>query len=123
MHSGSCVRRRVCLEPTLTILFAWLVGGTAAIAADQTILGKRLVIADPGVATKRKVVCTAREPLSPNTLVGDPSVEGGVLEVIANGGTPSAQSFTLPQGTTSKGRPFWSGTAATVFKIEIAEVE
>ena len=94
-------------------------GSSKVHVAEFSPDGKRLVVVNPGAATKRKVICTAGESLSPNTLVGDPTAGGGVLEVIANGGTPSAQSFGLPQGTNSKGAPFWSGTATTVSRRRI----
>jgi len=95
---------------------------TRTLAADQTILGKTLTIKNPGVATKRKVTCSAGDSHSTNTLVGNPTVSGAVLEVTANGGTPTAQSFPLPQGTTSKGKPFWSATS-TGYKYADAKLE
>ncbi len=107
----------------LMTLFAWSVLAAGAIASEQTILGKRLVILNPGGAAKHKVTCTAGEAVSPNTLVGNPTTGGAVLEIIANGGTPSEQSFPLPQGTNSKGNPFWSGTATAGYKYSDSKAQ
>src|SRR5262249_5468889 len=104
-----------CLTAAAVALFAWSAGSRGAIAAEQTILGRRLAILNPGGAAKHKVNCTASERSSPNTVAGNPTVDGGVLEVIANGATPSEQSFALPQGSGSKG-PFWSGSASAGYK-------
>jgi hypothetical protein len=100
------------------VVLALLVGATVAHAADQTILGKQLLVKDPGTATKRKVVGTAKENASPNTLVGDPTIDGATLTVRVDGATSSNQVFVLPQGTTSKGKPFWTGSATAGFKYK-----
>jgi len=55
----------------LVALFVWSPAG----AVEQTIRGKILNIANPGVAAKRRVLCTANKPLSTNTLVGNPTVD------------------------------------------------
>jgi hypothetical protein len=88
-----------------------------ALAADQSILGKALSVKDPkpGVdATKRKVIASAKEESSPNTIVGDPTLlspaGGGVLEVSVTGAVDLSQAFVLPQGTSSSGQPFWAAT-------------
>jgi hypothetical protein len=91
--------------------------------ADQTILGKSFSVkAKPGDARKTKVDGSASEKRSDNTLVGDPtgggSAGGAILTVFANGGTPSMQTFVLDQGTSSKGKPFWSGSAAKGFSYK-----
>src|SRR5262245_52919935 len=73
--------------------------GTLAYTADQTILGKSFSVKDPepGVdVTKRKVSAVGREFSSPNTVIGDPTVDGATVEIIANGTSPSSQIFTLP---------------------------
>jgi hypothetical protein len=112
-----------CWLPSMHIaLFARLVvavlllalAGPAA-AADQTVRGKTLVVANPGAASSRKVTCVAGESSSAATIVGDPTVAGAVLEVRADGATSSAQRFALPQGTSATGKPYWTGTAATSF--------
>src|SRR5262245_37490746 len=90
-----------------------------AYAADQTILGKSFSVkAKPGDPTKTNVSASADEKNSPNTLVGDPTLSSGggaILDISVNGGTPASQTFDLPQGTSSKGKPFWSGDAAKGF--------
>jgi len=105
------------------ILLALLLGATVVHAADQTILGTQLVVKDPGAAEKRKVTGKAKEKASPDTLVGDPTADGATLTVGAEGGTPSEQTFELPQGTNAKGKPFWSGDATKGFKYKDAKGE
>ncbi len=69
----------------------------AAHAATQAVLGKKLQIKDtPGHPTKRRVSASAQERGSANTVVGNPMVSGATLQVIANGGTDSNQTFDLP---------------------------
>ena len=88
-----------------------------AYAADQTILGNSFLLKNPGPIDKRKVIAKAKESGSPNTIMGNPTVAGGTLTVTANGTSPSAQVFPLPQGTSpSTGKPFWSGDAVKGFK-------
>jgi hypothetical protein len=41
-------------------------------AADQTVLGKQLLVKDPSTPDKRKVILKAAEDATDNTLVGDP---------------------------------------------------
>jgi hypothetical protein len=98
-----------------------------AVAAEQTILGKSITIKDPkpGVdATKRKVTGSGKEKNSPNTIVGNPTTLGGVLQVFAFGGTPSTQTFLLPQGTsTITGKPFWTAAGSTGFKYKDSKGE
>jgi len=99
-----------------------------AYAADQTILGKSFsVTAKVGDASKTKVSASANEKNSPNTLVGDPtltgSAGGAVLSISVSGGMPASQTFDLPQGNSSKGKPFWSGDAAKGFKYSDSKGE
>jgi hypothetical protein len=84
-----------------------------AFAAEQTILGKSLTVKQkPGDTTSRKISGSANEKNSPNTLVGNPTLSGSaggaILQVFANGAMSTAQTFTLPQGTGSTGKQFWS---------------
>jgi hypothetical protein len=86
-----------------------------AVAADQTILGKSITVKQkPADATSRKVTASGKEKNSPNTIVGNPLLPGpaggGILQVFANGGTPTSQTFNLPQGTSSGGNLFWLQT-------------
>src|SRR2546422_8216112 len=72
-------------------------------AATWTVLGKTFQIKNPSTdASKRKVTGQALERGSNDGLVGDPTVDGATLEVIANGGTGSDQTFTLPKEGWSK---------------------
>src|SRR5262249_17981312 len=69
-------------------------------------------------------VVKAKEVASPDTIVGDPTVAGASLLLVANGGTPSAQTFALPAGTSAlAGRPFWSGDATKGFKYKDSKGE
>ena len=90
--------------------------GSLAFAADQTILGRTLTVKNPGDPAKRKVTGVGKEKASPNTIVGNPTVSGADLRVIANGTTPTDQTFALPQGTSSSGKPFWTASGSTGFK-------
>jgi hypothetical protein len=107
-------RRRLTAWILRSSALALAVAGVAA-AADQTILGSQLIVKDPGVVTKRSVTGSAKEKASANTIVGDPRNTGGVLEIMANGGSASAERFVLPQGTSSSGKPFWSAAGTTGF--------
>jgi len=100
------------------ILLALLFGATVVHAADQTILGKQLLVKDPGTAQKRKVVGKAKEKASPDTLVGDPTVGGATLTVRVDGASSAEQAFVLPQGASTKGKPFWTGDAKAGFKYK-----
>jgi hypothetical protein len=88
----------------------------AALAADQTILGKSFVVKSPSTPDHRKITMSARETGSPNNIVGDPTASGASLTVKANGGTSTMQTFVLNQGTSSTGRPFWRASGSTGFK-------
>jgi hypothetical protein len=109
------------MRPLLTL--AAVVAGLLASpvrADDQTVLGRSITVKNtPGDATRRQVKGSAKEKRSPNTLIGDPttagSAGGAVLTIVANGGTPSVQTFVLNQGTSSAGEPFWSGDAVKGF--------
>jgi hypothetical protein len=108
---------------TLSVVAAglYLVTGLAG-AADQTILGRSLIVKNPGNPDKRKIAGSAKESASPNTITGDPtlagSAGGAILTVIANGANPTTQTFTLAQGTTSSGKPFWRTGNTTGFKYK-----
>lgn len=91
-------------------------------AADQTILGRVLTVKAGNNPSQRKVVGVGSEKNSPNTLVGSPvalgSAGGAILELIALGANPSAQTFNLPQGTGANGKTFWSQTGNLTFKYK-----
>jgi hypothetical protein len=95
-----------------------------AYAADQTILGDTLQVKNPSTTDKRKVVCKAKEKGSSNTLVGNPTVAGATLTIRVNGGTPSSQTFNLPQGTSpTTGKPFWTAASTIGFKYKDPKYE
>jgi hypothetical protein len=103
------------------VAVAGLAGG--ALAADQTILGKSLSVKNPSTPDRRKVVVVGKEPGSPNTLVGNPTVNGATLTVVANGGTPTSQTFLVPQGISATGKPFWSAIGTTGYKYKDSKGE
>ena len=81
----------------LGAVLASFLATVAAHAASQTILGSKFLVKSPSLdATKRKVSGAAKEKGSPNTVVGNPIASGASLRVIANGGTDSDQTFSLP---------------------------
>lgn len=73
-----------------------LVGGRA-LAADQLVLGKVLLVKDPSPnPAKRLVKVIARELASSASVVGDPTLNGATLRVVAHGGTDQDQTFPMP---------------------------
>ncbi len=76
-------------------------------AADQSILGKLLV-----VKTDR-VRVVGDESGSPNTVVGDPTVAGATLRIYANGGSSTSQTITLPAARWNAGFPDGYGFLAS----------
>jgi len=110
--------RRVLLAASLLVACPLMAG-----AADQTVLGKQLLVKNPSTPDKRKVILKASEEMSDNTLVGDPTVSGGTLRIALYGGTTSSQLFTLPAGLNAKGKPFWSGDATKGYKYKDAKGE
>jgi hypothetical protein len=85
-------------------------------AADQTILGNKLIAKNPSTPDKRKVIASGKEKGSPNTIVGNPTTLGGFLVVGLFGTSPSSQPFPLPQGTGSTGKAFWSALGTIGYK-------
>jgi hypothetical protein len=73
----------------LLLAFLVLPALPVAHAADQTVLGKTLVVKDPGTSAKRKITVKATEPASDDTLVGDPTT-GGATVTITTTGEPRA---------------------------------
>lgn len=111
--------RRLLLPTVLAVFVPML-----ALAAEQLILGNKLLLRDPGTTEKRKVLVKAREKASPNTIVGDPVVNGATLTITANGATATSQLFLLPGGDSpTTGRPFWSGDALRGFNYKDARGE
>jgi hypothetical protein len=104
--------RRALYAAVLIAVCPWL-----AQAADQTVLGKQLLVKNPSTPDKRKIIVKALEPATDNTL-GDPTVSGGSISVALYGGSESSQLFPLPQGLDGKGKPFWSGDATKGYKYK-----
>jgi len=98
--------------------------GTLAPAAEQTILGRRLVVKNPSASdpSRRKVIATAKEKGGGHALVGAPTLpgspSGAVLGLIANGGTSTARAWALPQGTASTGESFWRTAGTAGFRYD-----
>jgi len=86
-------------------------GAGLAYAADQTILGSTFLVKNPSTPDHRKIIGKGKEPGSPNTIVGNPTVAGATLVISASGGTPSTQPFVLPAGS-------WTGDAVKGFKYK-----
>jgi hypothetical protein len=70
--------------------------------ADQTLVGRSLAVrdrsngADPAAP---RLAAVAKEIASANTIVGDPTVRGAVLDISLAGANPSTQTFVLlPDG-------------------------
>ncbi|MCC6766886.1 MAG: hypothetical protein IT293_19695 [Deltaproteobacteria bacterium] len=111
------------LAPFAAIALGALIAAPLVHAADQTILGSGFQAKNPASPDKRKVQVKAKEKGSPNTIVGNPAVNGATLTISANGTTPSQQVFNLPQGTNAAGKPFWSGDAVKGFKYSDSKGE
>jgi hypothetical protein len=76
----------------------------------STVLGKSFVVKDPapGVdASLRSVVVVGKEQESGDSIAGNPLANGATIEIIANGASSSAQTFTLPPGAYVAGSPGW----------------
>ena len=113
-HSSSRMSRL-----SFAILGVLMMMPAATFAADQTILGNKLTVQDKSTPDKRKVKVTAKEKLSPNTLVGDPVANGATLPIRLTGGPLYGVTFNLPTGTSvMTGKPFWSGDAIKGFKYK-----
>jgi hypothetical protein len=113
------------MMPRALVLATCLGIAAAAFAADQTLLGRQLLVKNPSTPDKRSVVVMGKETASPNTLVGDPATAGGQLSVVAHGASPGTpQHFALPGGVSPlTGKPFWTGDAAKGFRYKDAKGE
>lgn len=84
---------------SLAFLLCLSVWPGRALSADQTIAGKSFSVIDRSGGCDegaRRVGVRAVERGSSHTIVGDPSVDGATLEIIANGTNAARQSFDLP---------------------------
>jgi endonuclease/exonuclease/phosphatase family metal-dependent hydrolase len=90
-------------------------------AADQTVLGASFAVTNPSPsdAARRKLSFVARERGGPS-LSGDPvapvSSGGAVLQLLLEGGTPSAQTFALPESAPGRRKPFWRALGSSGFR-------
>ncbi len=87
-----------------------VLGATPGPAAERTILGASFGIKlrpTPGPSQLR-VSVLGKETSSPDVLAGDPTVAGATLEIVANGGAPTADTFLLPQGDDGDGGQLWT---------------
>jgi hypothetical protein len=75
-------------------------------AANQPILGKAFIVANPIPAdpSRRRIRVLGREPSGSATIVGNPTVGGASLLVVINDSQTNATVFPLPAGG-------WSGVA------------
>lgn len=93
----------------------------AVSAAEQTILGKLLLVKNKSTVDKRKIVLKAKEGTSPNTIVGNPVLNGATLtiRVYGDGGANSSvQTFALNAGNAANGKPFWREDGVQGFKYK-----
>ena len=104
--------RRLALGSLLVL------AGGIAYAADQTVLGKSILVKNPSTPDKRKITIQGKEKTSNDSIVGNPTVSGATLKVSVDGGSPSSQTFNLPQGLAANGKPFWSGDATKGYKYK-----
>jgi hypothetical protein len=65
-------------------------------AADQLVRGKKVIVFKSAGADARRLLCRGRENPTNNTVVGNPTVTGATLQILANGGSDYDQTFTLP---------------------------
>jgi hypothetical protein len=87
----------VTIPAVYRVLASLLLAVGTAGAADQQVLGRVLLVKEaPTPGGKRMVVIGAREQAASLTVTGSPDTLGGTLQIIANGGSPSTQFFSLP---------------------------
>ena len=95
------------------VAIALVIAAAAPANAQQTILGKKLVMkAKLGPPNVVKLQADAKEIGSLNTLDGDPQANGASVTVIANGGTSGTQTFNLPSGAAWRRSPSNTAYAA-----------
>jgi len=92
----------------LAIASALSSGTVVANAADQTVLGRSIIVRNPSTFEKRKLKVVASENASPNTIIGNPALAGATLRVLLQGANSTDATYPLPQGTDVTGKPFWS---------------
>jgi acetyl esterase/lipase len=95
------VRARLLVVPLLLLL------PPPTPAADQTVLGRTLVVTNPSTPDRRRITVRAAEHATDDTLVGDPVTNGATVVITVDGQT---ESHALPAGT------FWTGDAVQGFR-------
>jgi hypothetical protein len=96
----------------LRIALAALLSGGVALAADQLVPAKIVLVKDkPGDPTKRKIVFKVKEQTSAATVVGDPTASGATLHVVLTPG--GDQCFSMPASG-------WSPISTLGFKYKDA---
>src|SRR5262249_22134616 len=70
--------------------------------------GSQFLVKDGSTPEKCKILVKAKEPNSDDTLYPD-VLFGSTLTVSVNGGSET-QTFSLPAGVDTKGKPFWTNT-------------
>ena len=119
------MKRFVLWSTALAVVLC--LAGEWARAADQTIRGKSLLVRNPDTPERRKISGVAKEEGSANVIVGNPalagSAGGAILTVAANGVSPTAQTFGLPQGTSVTGKQFWRTSGSSGFRYKDAKGE
>jgi phospholipase C len=106
-------------RPLLFALAALLLLPVPTRAAEQAVLGSKLLVKNPSTADKKKVLVSAKESPSSATLVGDPTTNGATLSIRLTGLAPDEETFSLPAGISPMtGKPFWSGDAVKGFKYK-----
>jgi hypothetical protein len=117
-HSVGAKSPRISWQFLLPFVPALLVTllASSAHAADQTILGREIVLKNPDTPERRSIRIRAKENASADTIVGDPTVSGATLVLTVDGANRSRETFRLPQGTAFSGDPFWSGDAVNGYR-------
>src|SRR5262249_53357923 len=113
LQEGRMTIRRMTAGGALMLAMATAFSIPVARAADQTILGRTFVVKDPdpGVdPSARGIVALGKELLTDDSLVGDPLANGATIEIIANGMSPTQQTFTLPPGAYAAGGHGWKAS-------------
>jgi hypothetical protein len=93
------------------------------LAADHQILGRRLVVRDSnGVEDRRAVIVQGKQSASSFNLVGNPTIAGASMQIVANGGNGSTQVVTLDAAgwtTTSDGFKYEGPTTGDPVRVVV----
>lgn len=96
------------VAPLVLALATASLSPVVADAADQTVLGRSIIVRNPSSPVKRKLKVVGTDKSSPNTIVGNPALSGATLRVLLEGANPTDATYPLPQGTDVTGKPFWT---------------